>query len=608
MVIGGYTHITFSQESVKSVNAVKSAPPRIDGSFSDSEWLQGGKATGFIQMEPKEGESSTEKTEVYFLYDDANLYIGIQCFTTEPGSVCNQLGYRDNPGFSDYISIYIDSFHDHLNAYQFGVSAAGTMSDGRWHSDNSYDRSWDGVWWVETAITSFGWVAEFRIPFNTFQFTEKDSSDWGLNIFRIIKDKNEFSYWQNVKRDDNLRVSKFGHLKGLTNIKQGVNLEILPYLTSRIQKDRASSLNFQNENGIAGLDVKYGITSNLTATLTVNPDFAQIEADEDLINLTRYPLYLDEKRPFFTEGASIFSTAGSNNNGTTMYSRRINEPVYGLKMNGKIGGWDFGLMNSLNENDVGINNRIDDEELPENSTAKALYSILRVSRDIFSKSQIGLITMSKEYSGGFNRFLGIDGRLRLKNNFEVYFEGIKSFSESGLKRSHSLYLETRRVTDLLSYNISYREQTPEYDGNEIGFYNYNDFRNASFWIRVAPRFEKIGIRQFEHNINFRSENFWANRFLNKEQLTMFWNYNTNLTLMNYWNISGLIQGGEEYDRVEEVLYPVDLYKVGLRNNQASKIVFNVSYSQGKYRTGDSWSSNNSVEIKANDRLNISTLR
>ena len=606
-VVGVYTKVVFSQETVKTVKTVKAVnavPPKIDGIFYDTEWIYGGKATGFIQMDPDEGEPASEKTETYFLYDDNNLYIGIKCFDKEPDKIINKMGSRDNILGVDYVSIYLDTFHDHLNAYSFGVTVAGTKSDGRWYSDNIYDISWNGVWWAETAITDFGWVAEFKIPFSTMQFSKKDFTTWGLNIQRIIMSKMEIFHWQNVLRDDGKRVSKFGHLNGLIDIKQGVNLEILPYLTSRIQKDRITSLKFQNENGITGLDVKYGLTSNLTATLTVNPDFAQIEADEDLINLTRYPLYLPEKRPFFTEGASIFSTAGRKTFYAPIYSRRINEPVYGLKINGKIGDWDVGLLNSLNENDVGIQNRINSGKASENSNMNALYSLLRLSRDVFSKSQIGLLALSKEYHNGYNRYIGIDGRLRLNSNYEVLFEGIKSFSLDNIKSSHSIVMETVRRTDLFSFLARYREQTPGYEGNEIGFNNYNDFREAFFWVQLGPRFEKIGIRQFLHNIYVWGENFWDCQFLNKDKLTRNWMYSTNIILMNYWVVSGFINKGYEYDRVDKVLYPVNYKQIELSNNPVSRVSFQLSYGHGKYRTGNSWSSNNSLGIRANDRLSI----
>ena len=239
----------FAQENVKSVIAVRTSTPEIDGVFYEEEWIPGGKAVDFIQVEPREGEVCTEKTEAYFLYDDKYIYIGIRCYDSEPGKIVRAIGRRDKIDETDYVSIYLDTFHDHRNSYQFGVNPAGTEDDGRFYNDNMYDNTWDGVWWVETNITDFGWIAEFKIPFSTLKFEEKDIQSWGLNLRRAIARKNEIAFWQGVKREDFGKVSLYGHLENLQGIKPGINLEVLPYISNRIQKDRVNSLGFRNDNG-----------------------------------------------------------------------------------------------------------------------------------------------------------------------------------------------------------------------------------------------------------------------------------------------------------------------------------------------------------------------
>lgn len=602
------SHTLFSQESFKSVNATKAPAPRIDGILNDSEWLHGGLATGFIQRDPEEGEPATEKTEAYFLYDEENLYVGIKCFDSEPDKIKNNIASRDAFIESEYISLSFDTFHDHMNAFQFGTNPTGTKKDGRRFEDDQYDGSWNGVWWVESNVVEDGWIAEFKIPFSTIKFAGKAESVWGLNIMRVIPRKKEYSHWQNVTRDDGVRVSKFGHLENLKNIKSGLNLEVLPYLTSRIQKDRISSFRTKNENGITGLDVQYGITTNLKATLTVNPDFAQIEADEDLINLTRYPLYLPEKRPFFTEGASIFQTPGSYRffqiYCTPFYSRRMNEPVYGLKINGKIGKWNTGILHVLNDNDVGMKRRMKKGEIPEDTKPQAYYNIFRLSRDIFTKSQIGLIAMSKEYAGKYNRQFGIDGHMRLNNYWEILFEGLSSFVDSKNGFDHSLFFVAARRTDFFSFQIRYREQSPGYRGSDIGFYNYNDFRELFFWVQVAPRLENIGIRRWLYNLNVWTENYRTKPFLDAPTFTRWLNLNTHLIFMNYWVISGYLYEGKEFDRVDRSIYPVRTYSGVLRNNDVSDFHFQVGHDQGKYRAGYQWSYNSAARFRASDRLNI----
>ncbi len=352
-------------QPVKSVKAVKTETPQIDGQFADDEWNYGGKAENFVQREPKEGVPASENTEVYFLYDREHLYVGVKCYDSDPDAVMNEIAGRDNVGASDYVGLAFDTFNDDRNAYFFGTTPGGTKIDGRFFNDGQEDDSWDGVWYVETSRTDYGWAAEFKIPFNTLTFPKQDENTWGMNIYRVIERKKETVYWQEVTRDEGFRVSNFGNLESIQGIEPGMNLQVLPYLTSGAKQDRVTSLTRNNPNGFTGVDLRYGLTSNLTAVLTVNPDFAQIEADEDRINLSRYPYILREKRPFFLEGASIFNTAGNSMSDgeyrtALFYSRRINEPVYGLKTTGKVGKWDVGVFHALNDNDVGLSQKIED--------------------------------------------------------------------------------------------------------------------------------------------------------------------------------------------------------------------------------------------------------
>ena len=600
-----FSTTVLSQENVKSVTAVRTGTPVIDGIFNDQEWVNGGKAEGFVQMNPVEGEPSTEKTEVYFLYDDENLYVGVKCFAKEPDKIVKQITGRDNQGSSDWFEIHLDTFHDHRNAYLFVTTPGGAKCDGKYSKDgDNEDWSWDGVWWVKTNVTDYGWIAEYKIPFSTLKFPKKEKHMWGLNILRWISNKNEWTSWQQCKRNDGIKMSKDGHLEGLERIKPGMNLEILPYLTSRGQKDRIKPFKLENNNGITGIDMKYGITTNLTATLTINPDFAQIEADEDLINLTRYPLYLPEKRPFFTEGASNFQTAGSGHNSGLFYSRRINEPVYGLKVEGKIGNWHVGVLHTLNDNDKGIQNKIENEELPQDSKTDAFYNVIRVSRDVFSRSQVGFIAIDKEYSGGYNRIFGFDGNLRFKNFYTFSYEAVKSLTNDYNDKNHSVNMSFSRNADFFSFSTSYNEQAPNFMGNDAGFYSYNNYRRAFLGFNICPRIEKIGIRQLFFINELSGENFWSNKFFDKEKLTREMYNHLSITFMNYWGVHVYKSVGKAYDRFDNVLYPTDGYHMCFHSNTSKPVLISFSHNQGKYRTGYSWSYYNSARIRASGRVNI----
>jgi len=599
----------FTQENIKSVKAVKTKSPQIDGVFHDSEWNMGGLATNFVQREPKEGVPASEKTEAYFLYDAENLYVGVKCYDKSPDKIMSRIAGRDNIGAADYLEIMLDTFHDHRNGYFFGTTPAGTKIDGQYSNDGEEDTSWDGVWWVETGKTDFGWFAEFKIPFTTLKFPKKKVNIWGLNLFRIIERKKESLFWQEVTRDEGFKVSNFGHLKNLRGIEPGMNLQVKPYLTNAFKDDRTSQLKVNNQNGFTGIDIRYGLTTNLTTVMTVNPDYAQIEADEDRINLSRYPYILREKRPFFLEGGSLFNTAGNSMSDgeyrtALFYSRRINEPVYGLKTTGKIGNWNLGIIHCLNDNDIGIKEKIEEGELPQDIKAQAFYNVVRLNRDIFSRSQIGLIAMSKEYNGGYNREIGIDGRLRFPSNYTLSFEAVKSFIDRYSKKNHSLNIYFSHFSDFFKFSYWYQEQAPNFMGNEIGFYEYNDFRGFGTWMQLAPRIEKYGLRRMGNNINAWTENFWGSKYFDKTTLSRGWNYNFWMQTMNYWMFGAGRGDGKYYDRFDEVLYPNLSYWAWLRNNWSSKFNFSVNYSQGKYRTGYRWSYYSSFRVRPNNRFNV----
>jgi hypothetical protein len=601
--------IVNAANETKTVRAVKTSSPVIDGIFHDDEWNYGGLATSFTQYEPDNGKPSTEKTEVYFLYDQANLYVGAKCYDHEPGNVMAALSGRDKFSASDYFEVMLDTYNDHHNAYSFGTTPEGTQIDGKYFNDGEWDTNWDGVWFVESRRTDYGWSVEMKIPFNTLTFPNAKVSNWGMNIQRNIERNKEWTFWQPVDRDEGLKVSNFGKLEALEGIEPGMNLQVLPYLSSGFREDRLSSFSSDNKNGITGVDVRYGVTSNLTAVLTVNPDFAQIEADEDKINLSRYPYILREKRPFFLEGASIFNTAGNSMSDgeyrtALFYSRRINEPVYGLKTTGKIGGWMVGLIHALNDNDVGIQKKIEDGALPASTRSRAFYNVIRMSHNLFNNSQLGIIAMSKEYTSEYNRILGIDGRLRFNNNYNIAFESVKSFTPDHQANNHSVNLYFSHYSDFFKFSTSYQEEAPGFMGNDMGFYDYNNFRSNGAWVQFAPRFRKMGIRKMGNNFNYSSENFQNRAFFDRNTFSYNWNYNFWIQGMNYWMFGAGRADGKRYDRIDEVIYPGLNYWVWMENDYNSKIYFHIEHSQGQYRTGYSWSYYTSLRLQPSNRFSI----
>lgn len=338
-------------------------PPTLDGRLDDDAWREATSTGGFRQTDPTEGAAASESTLVYLVYDDAAIYVGLRLFDDEPTRVLRRLGRRDDNLQSDMVYVDFDSYHDHRTAFEFAVNPAGVKTDDLTSNDFFIgDRSWEPVWDVATAIDSLGWVAEMRIPFSQLRFPQRRDQLWGFQVFRWVFRKSEMSLLAFVPKNETGYASRFAHLVGLRDIPAPRRLEVLPYTLGRGTYDPAGSSYF----GGAGLDAKYGLTSNLTLDASVNPDFGQVEQDPALVNLTAFETFLEERRPFFVEGASIFAFGGTGSyigfGGTPQYfySRRIGREgstiLGAAKLTGKTpSGWSIGVLDAITqrENDTG---------------------------------------------------------------------------------------------------------------------------------------------------------------------------------------------------------------------------------------------------------------
>ena len=297
---------------------------RVDGTLDESIWHTAPAVTDFLQAEPDEGATPTDRMEVRFVYDDSALYVGARMFSTDP--VQATLSRRDDGGQAESIQIELDTYFDRRTAYMFGVTAAGVRLD-HYHptdNENDQDAEYDPVWQARTVITDAGWTAELWLPFSQLRFNERDERVFGLNIKRNIPSLNEEDYWALVGRTESGWASRFGELRGIEGVEPRGRLEILPYVagSSQVTGDRDPNDPFddgKNLGGRVGADLKYGIGSNLTLDVAFNPDFGQIEADPAEVNLTVFETIFSERRPFFLEGNNVL-TAGTGN---YYYSRRI---------------------------------------------------------------------------------------------------------------------------------------------------------------------------------------------------------------------------------------------------------------------------------------------
>ncbi|MCK5380766.1 MAG: carbohydrate binding family 9 domain-containing protein, partial [Candidatus Latescibacteria bacterium] len=291
------------------------SPPKIDGRLDDAVWAKAVPVSGFTQKEPYFGQPASEDTEIRIVYSRTHLYVGARCFA-KPEKIIKQLSRRDNAYASDAFAIFLDSRHDHRTGYKFACNALGVQQDSYRYEDSRKDISWDGFWRCETSIDNLGWIAEFEIPMSNLRFPDQEQHVWGINFERWFRD-GESTAWKPISPDDGgtWRMSSLAHLVGIAHIRQGKHLEITPYTTAWLSQHGEEKASGKPD---FGFDAKYGITTNLRANLTVNPDFAQVEADLIEINLSRFPTWLPEKRLFFMEGNSVFSTPME-----LFYSRRI---------------------------------------------------------------------------------------------------------------------------------------------------------------------------------------------------------------------------------------------------------------------------------------------
>jgi hypothetical protein len=389
---------------VTAVRATDGAP-RIDGRLDDAIWARAEPAARFTQRTPLDGQAATESTVVRIAYDDEALYVAARMYDAEPSRIVSELGRRDAGLSDDHVEFAVDSYHDHRTAFFFKISSAGVRSDGIYSDDGqAYDNSWDPVWDGAVRRDSLGWTAECRIPFSQLRFANAPVQTWGINFNRWIRRKAEDSFWSWIGQTDQGYSSLFGHLFGLANLPQPRRLEILPYVNG--SEERLASGTAGNpfndgsrEVGRAGLDVKYGLTSNLTLNATVNPDFGQVEADPAEVNLTAYETYLEERRPFFVEGANIFS----GGNQQYFYSRRIGRapqrfaaaPEGGFadqptsatilgatKLTGRTaGGWSVGLLEAVTAREYATLADSQGERTREVVEPLTNYGALRARRD-----------------------------------------------------------------------------------------------------------------------------------------------------------------------------------------------------------------------------------
>jgi hypothetical protein len=513
--------------SNREIKAVRTeTPPKIDGKLDDVCWQNSAKTGELIQFEPQNGEPATQPTTIYLAYDANNLYVAFECFKNDMDKLSANLTRRDSFFFSDdHVEILIDTFLDGRNCYAFALNPLGTQTDRRLINEGSNRRtgqsmigtaiSWDCDWQGQASEEIDKWTAEFAIPFAELRFSkDTEIATWGINFWRNDEAPAEEQMWADLG-ERQYAVSEFGHLTDLpiANLVTKRPVKFKPYATLRPQvlqpADGETTTAWQPD---AGLDFRYPI-GDFTVDLTINPDFAQIEADPDLVNLTDIPLRFPEKRPFFLEGNELFQMPLD-----LFYSRTVEDLLGGGKVIGKYNKYNIAFVGAV----AGAENPEREIETGELPLANYNYSVLRLQREVGKTSSIGFLGVNKQRGATYDRAGGLDARIQLPAATSLNLEYAREWKAGGLERTEStaddlVFVQLARRTNVFSIDAIYAD-IGEYFEPETGFVprvdrrgvvirsRYNkQYKGAVERLRGEVQYERLTDRNGElrnHRANF----------------------------------------------------------------------------------------------------------
>ena len=521
--------------------------PILDGDvLNDAAWADAMSVSGFLQSTPNEGEPATERTEVRVIFTEDTVYFGVVCYDRDPASIIVSDSRRDSSmNDADSFQMVLDTFNDQQNGFVFGTTPAGQEYDGQVvnegegrggfrtggaggfsrGSGGGFNLNWDGAWQVRTAISDIGWSIEFAIPFRTIRYGDQVDQEWGVNFQRTIRRRNEAAFWAPLPRQYNLyRVSMAGLLEGVeAPVGLSRNLQFTPYVIGELVKRDADTRDTTLAVGDWGGDVKYSVTSGLTLDATYNTDFAQVEVDDQQINLDRFNLLFPEKRPFFLENAGLFAVnnagpASGRNMGQTelFFSRRIGISDSGTQIPILAGARMSGKM--TNNTTVGLLN-MQTEAVDGLATANN-FSVARLRRELPNRSNFGGIFVNRQGTGGlvrpddYNRSYAVDGRWGIGQNGTV--QGFVGRTQTpGLTgRDHALNFSGQYDSEMWRVISGYQENGEDFNP-EVGFLR-----------------RRNGFRKFDFGLNNTSR---PNGFLGFQELR------PHMSFTRFWNFDGVME-------------------------------------------------------------------
>ena len=496
--------------------------PIMDGNVIDDEaWSSINPIISFTQKSPDEGQVATEKTAVRIMYSEQMFYVSVICYDSNPEGIVISDTRRDAPlNNTDSFMFILDTFHDQQNGFVFGTNAGGIEYDaqvsggGEGMSISStrqsvgvganFNINWDAAWDVKTEIGEYGWSAEFAIPFKTLRFSSAKDQSWGANFQRTIARKNEHVFWSPIPRQFSLnRLALEGTLTGI-NVPTDRNIKLMPYALGNNNKV-INETSYSESEGDFGLDAKVGVTSSLTMDITYNTDFAQVEADEQQVNLDRFSLFFPEKRAFFLENAGLFSAGENTYYGPDIemfFSRRIGivsgsrVPILGGgRLTGDLGGFKLGILNMRTGS---VKNVSDGDD----------YGVFRLKKELPNRTYFGgMVTRKKGLgdAGYINQSYSVDGALGIGDAIQLIGFAAKTDPAPGIKGNNDSYayvLEANRNTQSFTNQIRYSEVGKNFNP-EMGFVKRLGYRKVLFRIlnRTRPK-DFFGILELRPHITY----------------------------------------------------------------------------------------------------------
>ena len=476
-----------------------SNPPKLDGVLDDAAWTNADSANGFLQREPLEGVAATEATEVRVVSDGKNLYFGVMCRDDAPSRILSRELRRDDAlDNDDTFAIILDTFHDHRNAFLFRINPLGAQFDALVTDEGrNVNTDWREDWVVETNLGTEGWSAEIKIPLKSLRFASAESGTlFGVDFERVIRRKNEFTYWSNYSRNFIFnQVSQGGHLGGVDGLVAGARIRVKPYVNANASARGLGSPAIKGSADVGLEDLKYSITPGLTADVTVNTDFAQTEVDDVVVNFDRVPVFFPEKRDFFLEGAGAFEFGNLQGEGGSevklYHSRRIGLSdegqevpiIAGAKVAGKIGEqFTVGALNVQTDRTDG---------LPGSN-----YGVFQLRRNVFARSSIGGFLTNRQASGqDYNRVAGVEANFVVLGHLKLHGMFARSFT-SGVAGDQGVNgAGVQWEDDLINAGIDYYA-VGEHFRSDLGFLERWGSRKFSPNFVIAPRPKSGPIRQW----------------------------------------------------------------------------------------------------------------